>query len=69
MAEPEGVAVVCLNCNGSGCEKLEYTPFTGRVEREGVRTVRRSKGSFIGTGVGPTGDSITYDEFRRGRLP
>jgi len=69
FAEPEGVAVVCVNCGGSGCRVIEYEPFTGRVEREGVRTVRQSRGTFIGTGVGPAGGSVTYDQFRRGQMP
>lgn len=69
FAEPPGVAVVCLNCDGSGCSKINYTPFTGRKPREGIQEVRRSRGTFIGTGVGPTGGSVTYREFVNGKLP
>jgi hypothetical protein len=69
FAEPAGVAVVCLACEGTGCLKLKYTPFTGRQPKSGARTVRRSAGTFLVSGVGPTGDSVTYAEFERGILP
>ena len=69
FAEPRGVGVVCLNCNGSGKMRLEYTEFEGRKKRSGINTVRRSAGSFIGTGVGPTGGSVSYDEFLNGKMP
>jgi hypothetical protein len=67
FAEPAGVA--CLNCEGTGCRTIDYEPFTARVDRTDVATVRLSRGTFIGTGVGPAGGSVTYDEFRRGKVP
>ncbi len=69
FAEPKGVGVVCLSCNGSGKAKLTYKPFKGRKQRDDVQTVRLSAGSFIGTGVGPCGSSISYQEFLKGSLP
>lgn len=69
FAEPQGVGVLCLNCDGSGCRTMEYTPFTGLKKRNDVRTVQRSRGSLIFAGVGPTGSSITYEEFLRGKKP
>ena len=69
FAEPRGVGVVCLNCNGSGKTTLEYTEYEGRKRRSGINTVRRSAGSFLGTGVGPTGGSVTYAEFLDGKMP
>lgn len=69
FAEPKGVGVVCNRCNGSGAAKLQYIPFTGRKQRDGVETVRLSRDSFIGTGVGPTGGSVTYQEFLAGKIP
>ena len=78
FAEPKGVAVVCLTCKGSGKETLDvpegsnvvYKPFTKRKKDTGhIHTVRRSAGSFIGTGVGPTGGSVTYQQFIDGRMP
>jgi len=53
FAEPPGVGVVCLPCDGTGCELIEYTPFEGRKTRDDVEVVRLSKGGFIATGVGP----------------
>jgi hypothetical protein len=67
-AEPQGVAVVCFVCGGSGESLIEYTPFTGRKRRNDVQYVQRSKGSFI-LNCGPTGQSITYDQFFNGELP
>lgn len=69
FAEPEGTAVVCLKCNGSGCMEVHYTPFIRRKGRRGINTINRSRGSFIATGGGPTGGSITYQEFQQGRMP
>lgn len=69
MCEAEGEAVVCLRCKGSGCEIIKYKEFTGRKGSRGIHTIRRSRGSFIGTGVGPVGDSISYHEFVDGNLP
>jgi len=69
FAEPEGVGVVCLDCNGTGKKALKYFPFTGRTRRTGIRIVRRSRGSLLPTGLGPTGPSVTYAEFLSGKMP
>lgn len=69
FAEPLGVGVICLKCNGTGRVMLEYTPFSGRKSTDGILTVRRSRGSLVAFGVGPTGDEITYQEFLEGRVP
>ena len=68
FAESEGEAVVCLSCNGTGKRTIEYTPFTGRKEKEGIRWVSLSRGSFIGTGVGSIGKKISYEDFKCGKL-
>lgn len=68
-AEPAGTAVVCVECEGSGCIEISLTPFTRRKGIRGVKTVSQSRGSFIGTGVGPVGGSITYQEFQQGKMP
>jgi len=69
FAEPKGIAVVCLKCDGTGKVSLTYTPFTERKRRDDVNTVRRSAGTFIGAAVGPTGGSISYEEFLAGKMP
>jgi hypothetical protein len=69
FAEPEGVGVVCLTCKGSGKAQLTYKPFTTRKRRDNVETVRLSAGSFIGMGFGPTGGSVSYQEFLSGKMP
>jgi len=69
FAEPKGTGVVCLSCDGTGCRTIEYKPFTGLKTRTGVHTVRRSQGTFIATGIGPTGGSVSYDEFLKGKKP
>jgi hypothetical protein len=69
MCEPRGTAVVCLTCSGTGCEKIRYVPFTSRKGKRGIKTVSNSRGSFIATGVGAVGNSISYEEFSRGVLP
>ena len=70
MCEAEGEAVVCLRCNGTGCDTLRYRPFVKRKNcRRGIKSVRRSRGTFIATGVGPTGGSVSYAEFKKGKMP
>lgn len=69
MCEPEGTAVVCIRCNGTGCEEIRYRPFEQRKMRRGIHTVRRSRGAFIATGVGPAGKSVTYAQFQAGQMP
>ena len=69
FAEPEGVAVVCITCRGTGEMMIHWKPFKGRKLKRGVQTVRRSGGSFIATGVGPVGGEVTYADFRMGVMP
>ncbi len=69
FAEPKGTAVVCVTCGGSGCQTITYTPFVKRHGKRGVTTVLLSRGTFVGTGVGPAGNSVTYAEFQAGRIP
>ena len=67
-AEPEGVAVVCLRCTGTGCFVFRYKPFKKRKGRKGISTVRVSRGALI-VDCGPTGGSVTYEEFKKGEMP
>jgi hypothetical protein len=69
FAEPRGVAVVCLGCNGTGCATFTYTPFVRRKGRRDIKTVRCSRGANSMLGVGPKGASISYAEFAKGKLP
>lgn len=69
FAEPKGTAVVCLECDGSGCKEIYFTPFTRRKGRRGIQTISRSRGSFIATGIGSVGESVTYQEFQQGKMP
>lgn len=71
MAEPVGTGVVCLRCNGSGCEKINVKVFVRRKRAKGVSKVYRSRGSFIAAGVGPNTDrkSVPYSEFLKGKMP
>lgn len=68
FAEPQGEAVVCLRCSGTGWEEFSYKPFTTRKPRSDIKYVRRSRGTTI-LGCGPTGSCITYAEFQNGKLP
>ncbi|MEK7637973.1 MAG: hypothetical protein AAB375_00905 [Patescibacteria group bacterium] len=69
FAEPKGVGVVCLNCDGSGKEFIMYRPFITRKRRRYIKTVRLSQGNFIATGAGPSGGSVTYEQFLAGKMP
>ena len=69
MCEAEGTAVVCLRCDGTGCEEIEYIPFDGRRRRRGIKRVYKSRGSFIPTDVGAEGNGISYSDFLKGKMP
>ena len=69
LCEKPDEAVVCILCQGSGCRTIFYRPFVLRKGRRGVKTVKRSQGSFLATGAGGVGDAISYAEFERGKMP
>lgn len=69
FAEPKGTAVVCLTCDGTGCETIRYKEFTGRKPKRGIQFVSNSRGNFIVTGVGPCSLKISYKEFQKGNFP
>jgi DnaJ-class molecular chaperone len=68
FCEAKGHPVVCIKCDGTGCEVIGYRPFISRKIIKGVKSVKLSKGTFIITGVGEKGESVTYKEFLERRL-
>lgn len=68
MREEKGHPVVCLNCNGTGCQEIRYEPFVKIRHCNGVKGVSLSRGIFIGTGVGPVGQEVSYKDFLAGKL-
>jgi hypothetical protein len=69
FSEPAGVGVVCLDCEGNGFRTITIKRFLKRKLRTDVNIVRRSRGRMIAFGTGPTGGSITYEEFLEGKMP
>lgn len=67
FAEPKGMAVICLGCDGQGWREFAYTAFAGRKRRAGIKAIGRSAGSFLATGVGAVGKAMSYAEFERAR--
>lgn len=65
FCEAQGEAVICVRCEGKGWVEYSYTPFTGRKRRVGVKSIRRSRGSFLATGFGGAGEAMSYAEFQR----
>jgi hypothetical protein len=63
FAEAKGTAVICLGCKGQGWQESTFRKFDGRKRKNGVKAISKSRGSFIATGVGAVGDSMTYAEF------
>jgi len=57
FAEPEGTAVVCHGCGGTGATTLSYRPYTGRRRRRGVKKVMSDGGLWMVR----TGDEKTID--------
>ena len=82
FAEPNGTAVVCLECGGSGMKEVELEtndgnfpphewrkPFTGREMKANVQKVYRSRGRFC-LSCGPKDNQyVTYEEFLTGKMP
>ena len=68
FCEKEGYPVVCTSCDGSGCETITYMPFVKRKLLRGIKGVSLSRGRFILTGVGSTGDIVSYADFLKGKL-
>lgn len=69
FCEAKDEAVICIYCVGTGCDTLYYKPFVKRKGRRGIKKVSWSRGGFIATGVGSVGDTISYREFAKGKLP
>jgi len=69
FCEAKGTAVVCLNCDGTGCMVIQYKPFEKRRRRRGIKTVSLSRGNFILTGMGALGESVSYTDFFKGKMP
>lgn len=69
FAEPPGVGVICLTCHGKGGYAYKYKPFKERKRRKDVKMVRLSRGTFLATGVGPSGNGIPYEKFLAGKMP
>lgn len=63
FAEPKGHAVICITCNGTGAEKISYSPFKKRKQKQGIEYVCISVGKSLITGVGGVRKKIPYAEF------
>ena len=37
MCEKPHEPVICLSCDGTGCETISYEPYTGRKAKRGVK--------------------------------
>ena len=65
MCEGQGRAVVCLDCDGTGCQVIHYRPYEGRRRKSGIKVIRQSRGRFILGPIGGGGSEMTYVEFER----
>lgn len=81
MAERDGAGVVCYKCDGTGKfhYKYEYTPFTERKIRRGLKRVYKKSYSYVLApevinfeGIGEidlTKEGVSYEEFLDGKMP
>lgn len=79
MAERDGAAVVCYQCDGTGESEVSYVPFTGRKEKKGVvKVYAKSCGYVQGVKDVTTKDGklirfsqagCTYEEWKEGKSP
>lgn len=65
MCEGPGRAVICLDCDGTGCQEIHYEPYRGRKRKTGIKTIQQSRGRFIAGPIGGGGKEMTYDDFKR----
>ncbi len=65
FAEPKGYAVICVTCDGTGCQKIVYKPFVKRKPRSGITKVM----SGAGWASAASRPSISYEDFLAGRKP
>jgi hypothetical protein len=72
MCESPGTAVICLGCDGTGRQTLEYIQYVGRKRPSGMgrldRLRIRVQGRFIIGPIGGAGESMSYREFKE-RIP
>jgi len=81
IGERDGAAIVCHTCNGTGCEDyyFEYTPFTKRKKKEGIKRVYKDGMGYciapkllVFKGVGTIDmakEGVSYAEFLEGKMP
>ena len=81
MAERDGAAIICHECNGTGCYeyKYEYTDFETRKIREGVKRVYLTGTGYMittkditlkdGTFIEFSKEGVSYEEFIEGKKP
>lgn len=62
FAEPEGTAVVCSSCGGTGCQEITYKEFTKRKRKRGIRRVMTDGGLWFARGAGEQ-PTISVEEF------
>lgn len=63
---PPGVAVICINCNGSGAVEVYVNPFVARQPVSGITTVYGRSRKY--EPLNPE-SMITYEEFAAGKTP
>ena len=65
FCEGKDEAVICTQCEGQGWVWHQYTEFTGRKRRTGVKTIRASAGRTFLSGMGGVGQSMSYADFEK----
>jgi hypothetical protein len=68
FAEPEGTAVVCHGCGGTGATTLTYKKFTHRKKKRGVRKVMGNSPWFTRSQE-DYAKTISYKEFEDAVAP
>tara|TARA_B100000614_G_scaffold258752_1_gene281815 strand:+ start:73697 stop:73969 length:273 start_codon:yes stop_codon:yes gene_type:complete len=61
FAEPDGTAVICNGCSGTGCKTIHYKPFNGRKPKAGVHRVMTDGGMWM-TRTGSE-STVSIEEF------
>jgi hypothetical protein len=68
MAEKEGLAVICHDCEGKGYIFFSYNEFTGKKKRRNItHVISQNPGFMLSPDYVSDGDKITYDDWYNGK--
>lgn len=74
IAERNGSAVICQQCDGTGRQEFKYKPFAGRNRRQNVNRVFKSSFGYVhsaedANGIKFSDGGVAYNDWLNGDVP